>query len=142
MERRIRKAEVGDLSDIVYADFLGREIVSEKIRRGEILVCREDRQITGVLRYSWFLDYLPIINFLWVEEGVRNEGRASRLICRLEHETERSNYGMILAATWSDQRDQNFYRKVGFRDIGGVAFRGEPTELILVKDLLEEEEAG
>lgn len=136
MKQSIRYAEPDDLSGISYADWLGKERLEEKIERREIFVFSDGDQITGILRFNWFGDYLPFINFLWVEEGFQREGRGSRLIGKLEEETRAKNYAMILASTQSNKTDQEFFRKVGFEDIGSFSVRAEPSELIMVKYLL------
>ena len=79
------------------------------------------------------MDYIPMINFLWVEEGFRREGRGSALIRLLEEETSDANVRMILACTPSNEDTQNFFRRIGFVDSGGLAFLGDPLELLMIK---------
>jgi N-acetylglutamate synthase-like GNAT family acetyltransferase len=133
-EATVRFARLEDLSQLKAADWLSNESkILEKIERNEIIVIDEAGQITGLLRYSWFWDYLPFINLIWVEEGFRREGRATRLIQRLEEASKGINGGMILASTQSDEDGQKFFRKVGFIDSGGFAMKGQAFELIMIK---------
>jgi GNAT superfamily N-acetyltransferase len=140
---QIRFAEQRDWDQLVYADwFPDHEKLQEKIARREMVVCDEGGQITGLLRYSWFWGYLPFIDLIWVEEGFRREGRASRLLARLEEETKGKNHKMIFTSTQSNEDGQNFFRKAGFIDSGGFVIRGAPFELIMIKYLSEAEQIG
>jgi len=143
VDPQIRFAEEQDWDQLIYADWLPDHAkLHEKISRHEIIVCDESGQITGLLRYSWFWGYLPFIDLIWVEEGFRREGRASRLLARLEEETKEKNDKMILTSTQSNEDGQNFFRKTGFIDSGGFVMRGAPFELIMIKYLSEAEQVG
>jgi N-acetylglutamate synthase-like GNAT family acetyltransferase len=133
----IRVANDRDLLWIRHADYIqNQETLEEKIRKREILVCDDNGQITGILRYMWFWDYIPFINFIWVEEGFREEGRARGMITKLEDETKGQNYKTIMTSTQSDENAQQFFRKVGFQDAGGFSIAGQKAlELILIKYL-------
>lgn len=123
--------------DEVRANELGLapELIETKIERGEVIVCDDAGQITGILRFQWFWDHLPFINYLWVEEGFRGEGRAKGMIQKLEEITCGKNYLRILASTQSNESAQDFFRAVGFEDAGGFTMRDQPFELILIKYL-------
>ncbi len=82
---------------------LSPEVIRTKIERGEVIVCDDAGQITGILRFQWFWDYLPFINYLWVEEGFRRKGRARRMIQKLEEITLGRNYQRILVAPVDSQ---------------------------------------
>lgn len=134
---KIRFAEEKDLVWVGFADFLYEEAAQrQKIDRKEIIVCDDDGRITGVLRYSMFWDYIPFINFIWVEEGFREERRASSMIRFLEEETRGRNYQRIMTSTQSNENAQGFFRKSGFLDAGGFAMQGQNAlELIMIKYL-------
>ncbi|MEZ5277401.1 MAG: GNAT family N-acetyltransferase [Opitutaceae bacterium] len=132
----VRIAVERDFDQIHMADLsIKPEILRTKIGRNEVIVCDESGHITGVLRFQWFWDYLPFINYIWVEEGFRDEHRASRMIEKLEATTEGRNYKRIMASTQSNETAQNFFRKVGFQYAGGFAMSDQPFELIMIKYL-------
>lgn len=134
--REIRIAELADLSELSVMDhLLDSERVQEKIRRREILVCHEGERVIAFLRYSWFWDLLPFINLIWVEEEFRRERLGSLLIEKLAEETQEKNYKMILTSTQSNEDAQNFYRRIGFVDSGGLTIKGEPLELLMINYL-------
>ncbi len=135
-ESEIRIATEDDWEQIRSADYLkDPEKLKEKISRKEIIVCDDDGRITGMLRYMWFWDHIPFINFIWVKEDFRKAHRATRMIRELEKTTTGENCDRIMTSTQSDENAQNFYRKAGFTDAGGFTMRGQAFELILIKYL-------
>jgi ribosomal protein S18 acetylase RimI-like enzyme len=134
----IRHAVADDLDMVKHSDWLDCDKLAVKIQSREVIVCSDNGQITGILRWGWFWDHLPFINFIWVEEGFRREGRARRMVAKLQAGTEGKNYGMILASTQSDELDgQKFFRGIGFVDAGGFTIRSQALEVVLVKNLIE-----
>lgn len=130
----IRLAGKEDLDQIKINELaIGSDVIETKIELGEVIVADDGGQITGILRFSWFWDYLPFINYIWVEEGFRKEHRASKMIQKLEEITEGKNYQTIMTSTQADETAQNFYRKVGFKDAGGFTMQGQAFELIMIK---------
>jgi len=132
----VRLATTADIGQVrSHETGLAAEVIEAKIVNGEVIVCDDAGQITGILRFQWFWDYLPFINYLWIEEGFRREGRATAMIQKLEQLTRGKNYERILVSTQSNERAQDFYRAVGFEDAGGFTMRGQPFELIMIKYL-------
>ncbi|NLV92595.1 MAG: GNAT family N-acetyltransferase, partial [Firmicutes bacterium] len=43
---------------------------------------------------------------------------------------------IVMTSTQADEEGQHFYRKLGYRDIGGFVLPGEPLELIMIKELV------
>ncbi|MCB1094051.1 MAG: GNAT family N-acetyltransferase [Verrucomicrobiae bacterium] len=131
---QIRLATEEDIDQVRLNDLgIDPGVIKTKIEWGEILVCDDGGQITGILRFQWFWDHLPFINHIWVEEGFREEHRATRMIRKLEELTAGKNYGRIMTSTQSNETGQNFFRKVGFEDAGGFTMRDQSFELIMIK---------
>ncbi len=134
----IRLAGKEDLDQITKNELaIGADVIETKIKLGEVIVTDDGGQITGILRFSWFWDYLPFINYIWVEEGFRHVHRASRMIQKLEEITEGRNYPAIMTSTQADEAAQNFYRKIGFEDAGGFTMHRQAFELIMIKYMKE-----
>lgn len=132
----IRLAVKEDLDQVKANELtIGGDIVETKIELGEVIVADDDGQVTGILRFSWFWDYLPFISYIWVEEGFRHEHRASKMIEKLEEITAGRNWQKVMTSTQADEKAQNFYRAVGFEDAGGFTMRDQPFELIMIKYL-------
>ena len=110
---------------------LDRKTQEQKIARNEVIVCWDGDEIVGVVRYSLFWDKIPFINWLWVKEENRVQGIGRALMASIVREARRLDQNLILTSTQSDEPGQHFYRKIGFRDIGGFVLGDEPLEIIL-----------
>ena len=115
---------------------LRKENLPRKIRDKEILVLRKDDKIVGWLRYGYFWDNLPFMNLLFILEPYRFQGLGSRLVAHWEQAMKERGHRIVMTSTQADEEGQHFYRKLGYRDIGGFVLPGEPLELIMIKELV------
>lgn len=115
---------------------LRKENLPRKIRDKEILVLRKDDKIVGWLRYGYFWDNLPFMNLLFILESYRFQGLGSRLVAHWEQAMKERGHRIVMTSTQADEEGQHFYRKLGYRDIGGFVLPGEPLELIMIKELV------
>ncbi|NLV92245.1 MAG: GNAT family N-acetyltransferase, partial [Firmicutes bacterium] len=113
---------------------LRKENLPRKIRDKEILVLRKDDKIVGWLRYGYFWDNLPFMNLLFILEPYRFQGLGSRLVAHWEQAMKERGHRIVMTSTQADEEGQHFYRKLGYRDIGGFVLPGEPLELIMIKE--------
>jgi ribosomal protein S18 acetylase RimI-like enzyme len=44
-------------------------------------------------------------------------------------------YKNVMTSTQSDEEAQHFYRKLGYTEIGGFKYLGDPLEIIFYKDI-------
>ena len=44
-------------------------------------------------------------------------------------------YDDVLTSTLSNEEAQHFYRKLGYKDIGGFVYSNEPLEIVFQKEL-------
>ena len=99
----------------------------------------EDEEPVGILRYNLFWDNTPFCTLLFIEAGFRGRGYGRKLMEHWEADMRRQGYGLLLTSTQADESAQHFYRKLGYRDCGGLvpAAPGEaqPMELILLKPI-------
>ena len=95
-------------------------------KRGYIVL--EDNRPVGLLRYNLFWDNTPFCTMLFVDENHRGYW---------ENDMRSQGYGMLLTSTRVDEEVQHFYRKLGYKDCGGlmvdVPGYEQPMELFLVK---------
>ena len=103
---------------------LRKENLPRKIRDKEILVLRKDDKIVGWLRYGYFWDNLPFMNLLFILEPYRFQGLGSRLVAHWEQAMTERGHRIVMTSTQADEEGQHFYRKLGYRDIGGLSSRG------------------
>ena len=115
-----------------------RHISLEELRhavaRRCVLVAEERGALAGWLRYNLFWDNTPFMNLLYVLEEYRGKGVGKELAAFWEGEMARRGFGVFMTSTQADEYAQHFYRKLGYRDVGGFQFPGESFELIFVKE--------
>ena len=132
----IRLAERGDLELIARQDkWVSREILQQKIERGEVLAAFEDGFLIGWLRYGLFWDNTPFLTLLHVAESRRGQGVGRALTACWEEAMRRQGYPVVLTSTAQDETAQHFYTKLGYAAIGGFTPPGEPYELLFSKRL-------
>lgn len=131
-----RYAEITDLEMLCQWDHhVSRETIQEKIAARQILIAERSGQFAGWLRFGLFWDEIPFCNLLFLQENFRGQGIGSALMGFWEWELRLRGYSRVLVSTQSDEAAQLFYRRLGYRDIGGFVFPGEPFELLLFKEL-------
>lgn len=133
--RSIRFAFDADLEFLHRHD---RHISLEELRHAvtqrRVLIAEEKGERAGWLRYNLFWDNTPFMNLLYVLEGHRGKGMGKELTVFWEAEMARRGFAVFMTSTQSDEYAQHFYRKLGYRDVGGFQLPGESYELIFVKE--------
>jgi ribosomal protein S18 acetylase RimI-like enzyme len=104
-------------------------------RRGYI-ISDEDKTI-GVLRYNLFLDIIPFLTMIYLDESYRGKGFGRQAMLFWEHEMCELGYKMIMTSTQVDEGAQHFYRKLGYKDRGSLFLDNtpfeQPQELFMLK---------
>ncbi len=113
-----------------------KERLIRKIADEEILVMELNGTCIGWLRYSLFWDEIPFMNMLYFLEGYRQKGYGKSLVDYWEKILTAKGYKRFLTSTLANEDAQHFYRKIGYRDIGGFVLPLEPFEIILMKDII------
>lgn len=102
-------------------------------------VLLEDNKPVGLLRYNLFWDNLPFCTMLFVEQNYQGKGYGRKLMEHWEKDMKSKGYGMLLTSTQVDEDAQHFYRKLGYKDCGGLVIDvpefKQPMELFLIKGL-------
>lgn len=111
----------------------------KKVRDRQGYVLLADDMPAGVLRYNLFWDILPFCTLLFIEEQHRRGGFGRVLMEFWEQDMRSRGYGMVLTSTQVDEDAQHFYRKLGYKDCGGLTMDvpgyEQPMELFMVKQL-------
>lgn len=106
-------------------------------KRGYILLL--DGVPIGILRYNLFWDNTPFCTLIFVEWDYQGKGYGRRLIEFWENDMKRKGYGMLLTSTQVDESSQHFYRKLGYKDCGGIVIDipeyAQPMEMFLIKSV-------
>ena len=117
------------------------EAFTHKVRGQMGYVLTVDSEPIGLLRWSLFWDNIPFCNLLYVVDDHQRKGLGRRLAAYWEKDMRTRGYDLVMTSTQSDEEAQHFWRKMGYRDCGGLTlpFPGheQPTELILGKSLEE-----
>ena len=102
-------------------------------------VLLEDNKPVGLLRYNLFWDKFPFCTMLFIEQNYQRKGYGRKLMEHWENDMKSKGYGMLLTSTQVDEDAQHFYRKLGYKDCGGLVIDvpefKQPMELFLVKGL-------
>ena len=111
----------------------------KKVRDKQGYVLLEDGVPAGILRYGLFWDSTPFCNMLYVHPSVQRKGYGARLMKYWEKDMKEQGYGMIMTSTQTDETAQHFYRKMGYRDCGGLIMEipgyEQPMEMFFCKEI-------
>ena len=112
---------------------------AQKVRDGQGYVALRDGQPAGLLRYNLFWDTIPFCTLLYIHPDRRGRGLGRALMAYWEQDMESRGYDLALTSTQADEAAQHFYRRLGYRDCGGLLLDApgyrQPTELFLLKTL-------
>lgn len=133
---RIRLAAPEELDEILSADnHVQREHMEKLISDGSVAAAFYGEQFAGLLRYGLFWDEIPFMNMLWVKEEYRGKGVGTALVREWESLMAEKGYSAVMTSTQENETSQHFYRKLGYRDMGGFTPFGEEYEIIMGKRL-------
>lgn len=99
------------------------------------MVVEVDGDAVGFLRWGLFWDQIPFMNLLWVMPAWRGQGVGTTLVGAWEKSQLAAGHDLVLTSTMSNERSQNFYRRLGYVETGTLLLPDEPAELILRKPL-------
>lgn len=112
---------------------------TNKIRDKRGYILSDDNKPVGLLRYNLFWDNTPFCTLLFIEREYQNKGCGKRLMEYWENDMKSQGYGMLLVSTQVDESAQHFYRKLGYKDCGGLVIDipkyEQPMEMFMVKEI-------
>jgi len=120
-------------------DHVRPEVLRRLIDNGQVIVLRDGDQTIGWLRFDFFWDMIPFMSMFAIEEEYRCQGLGTQVAHFWEAEMKKQGYEMLLTSTQVNERAQHLYRRLGYKDCGGLVLPlyDEPMELFLVKTLKE-----
>lgn len=131
----IRYAEIADYLWLRKFDIhISEDVLKLKIEREEIYVAQDDNELVGWLRYNLFWDSIPFMNMLYFLEEYRGKGLGKKIVYHWENEMKKKGFKKVLTSTLSNEEAQHFYRKMGYKEIGGFIL-DEPLEILFHKEL-------
>jgi ribosomal protein S18 acetylase RimI-like enzyme len=114
-------------------DHISETILKNKIQNNEIYVVKNTGKIIGWLRFNLFWDNIPFVNMICILEKYWKMGIGKELLKHWENEMKNNGYKNVLTSTQSDEEAQHFYRKMGYKEIGGFKYFNDPYEIIFQK---------
>ena len=118
---------------------LSKKEFDKKVRDRQGYVLLLENQPVGLMRYNLFWDNVPFCTLLFIEESCRRQGLGRALMEFWEQDMKVQGYGMVLTSTQVDEEAQLFYRKLGYKDCGGLTVDvpgyEQPMELFMSKRL-------
>lgn len=111
----------------------------KKVREKQGYILLDGDAKVGLLRYNLFWDNTPFCTMLFVDASSRKKGYGRELMEHWETDMKKQGYGMVMTSTRVDENAQHFYRKLGYKDCGGITIDipgyEQPMELFLSKEL-------
>jgi len=106
-------------------------------RRGYII--SDGDKPVGVMRYNLFLDFIPFLTLIYLDESYCGKGFGKQAILHWENEMRELSHKMVMTSTQVDEEAQHFYRKLGYKDKGSLFFDNtpfeQPQEMFMIKIL-------
>lgn len=106
-------------------------------KRGYVLI-KDDTPI-GLLRYNLFWDNTPFCTMLFIDGEYQGRGYGRVLMEYWENDMRSQGYEMFLVSTQVDESAQHFYRKLGYKDCGGLVIDipkfEQPMEMFMIKEV-------
>ena len=132
----IRYAEKMDFAWLKENDVhISEEILETKIKSKEIFIVEENNKNIGWLRYNLFWDNIPFMNMIYFLDEYRGKGIGKKLVEYWEKVMRQKGNKNVLTSTLSNEEAQHFYRKLGYKEIGGFKLLEEPFEIIFHKKI-------
>ena len=104
-------------------------------KQGYVLL--EDNIPVGLLRYNLFWDNTPFCTLLFIDQAHHRKGYGKMLMAHWEKDMKAQGYSLLLTSTQVDEEAQHFYRKLGYKDCGGLLIDipgyEQPMELFMIK---------
>jgi len=119
--------------DLLWLNEHDGHISENKIENKEVYIVEKNGIIIGWLRYNLFWDSVPFMNMIYFLEEYRKSGIGKKLIKYWEEEMKQKGYNNVLTSTQSNEDAQHFYRKLGYKEIGGFKYFDDPYEIIFQK---------
>jgi len=132
----IRFADINDFHWLKEHDkHITDEVLKNKINAKEIYIVQDENELVGWLRYNLFWDNIPFMNMIYILEKYQKKGIGKKLTLHWENEMKNKGFDNVLTSTLSNEEAQHFYRKMGYKEIGGFTYLDEPPEIIFHKGI-------
>ena len=135
---KIKYVEISDKEFWYTLDrHLPEKEIEKKVNSKQGYVLLENDKPVGVLRYNLFWDNTPFCTMLFIDWNNQKKGYGKELLEYWEKDMKSQGYDFVLTSTQVDETVQHFYRKLGYKDCGGLIIDipnyEQPMEMFLIK---------
>ena len=99
-----------------------------KIRDKRGYIISDGDKFIGLMRYNLFWDNTPFLTLIYLEESYRNKGFGKQAMLYWENEMRELGYIVVMTSTQVDEEAQHLYRKLGYKEVGGLFLNNTPYE--------------
>src|SRR5688500_10697002 len=118
-----------------FSDADSVEAFRAPIRDARLRIVQLAGSPVGFLRFCFLWDSYPFIEALMILESERGKRHGSRAVRAWEHEMKAHGFDVVLTSARADERNQHFWRKLGYVDCGMLLLPDKPAELFLQRML-------
>ncbi len=136
----MRYAELEDMDFWLSLDgHISREVFAKKAALHECCIMEYAGERAGILRYNFFWDEIPFLNFIFVLKTHREKGIGKKAVLCWEDAMQRLGYRLVMTSTMVEEQAQHFYRKIGYKECGcllkDMAPLEESMEMFMMKQI-------
>lgn len=92
-----------------------------KIQQKQIILAVLNKQIIGILKFSYFWDTRPYMDLIYVDPDYRKEGIGKSLLNFLEDYLVREGYFYLFSSSEEPEKTpQQWHKKMGFQECGVI----------------------
>lgn len=99
-----------------------------KVRDKRGYVIYDDDKPIGVMRYNLCWDIIPFLTLIYLDGSYHRKGFGSQAMSFWENEMREFGFKMVMTSTQVDEEAQHFYRKLGYKEKGGLFWDNTPLE--------------
>ena len=117
---------------------LGENELELKIRDNRGYIISDGDKPMGVMRYNLMWDNFPFLTLIHLDTAYHGKGFGKKAMLHWENEMRGFGFDVVMISTKVDEDAQHFYRKLGYRDTGGIFFHDNmpferPQEMFMSK---------
>ena len=110
-----------------------------KIRDKRGYVISVEGKPIGVMRFNLMWDNTPFLTLIYIDDAYHGKGYGKKAMLFWENEMLELGYKMVMTSTQVNEQAQHFYRKLGYKERGGIFLDDtpfeQPQEMFMIKVL-------
>jgi GNAT superfamily N-acetyltransferase len=110
-----------------------------KIRDKRVYIISIEGKPIGVMRYNLMWDNTPFLTLIYIDDAYHGKGYGKQAMLFWENEMRELGYKMVMTSTQVGEQAQHFYRKLGYKERGGIFLDDtpfeQPQEMFMIKIL-------